>query len=350
MSTLLSAIETQARRHLLEPAALLTPGSITVTTAGTAGAVTWTYKLVAINATGTTEAGAASSIATGNATIDGTNYNILTWTAVTNATGYWIYRTAVGTSPTTTGRIAVLGAVTTYNDQGGAGDSTTAATTNTSGLTTPFWSSAELIDLVNAGIRDLWRDIVDLKQEHYLTIDITNVTLAASTSTLTGVPTDVHKVYMIEPLDTSESATNHGLVFIPRDYNSGEFQAARSRSAIDPTNNIIYYAIHSQGAPVGAPTIEVAPQVTSVVSLRFCYVPTLATLTSAGAVPIPGEADNALIAWTVAFARAKEREDRSPDPSWIAVFATEKLHLLQSLGLRNYQEPSYVDAVWASYW
>ena len=87
MSTLLSAIETQVRRHLLEPATLATPGSITVTPQGTSGAATWTYVLVAINATGTTEAGAASSTTTGNATLNGTNYNRLTWTAVTNATG-----------------------------------------------------------------------------------------------------------------------------------------------------------------------------------------------------------------------------------------------------------------------
>src|SRR3990167_5032716 len=168
MATLFSAIETQVRRHLLEQAALATPGSITVTPQGTAGATTWTYKLVAINASGTTEAGAASSTTTGNATLDGTNYNRLTWTAVSNATGYWIYRTAVGTSPTTTGRIVVLGAVTTYDDQGAAGDSATAPTTNTTGLNSPFWSSAELIDIMNQGIKDLWRDIVDLKQEHYL--------------------------------------------------------------------------------------------------------------------------------------------------------------------------------------
>src|SRR3990167_489147 len=117
MATLISSIETQARRHLLEPATLATPGSITVTPQWTSGATTWTYKLVAINATGTTEAGAASSTATGNATLDGTNYNRLTWTAVTGASGYWIYRTAAGGTPSTTGRIVVLGAVTTYDDQ-----------------------------------------------------------------------------------------------------------------------------------------------------------------------------------------------------------------------------------------
>src|SRR3990167_8705063 len=333
----------------MEPAALASPGSITVTPQGTAGSTSWTYKLVAINATGTTEAGAASSTATGNATLDGTNYNRLTWTAVTNATGYWVYRTAGGTPPTTTGRIVVLGAVTTFDDDGDAGDSATAPTTNTTGLSAAFWSSDELIDIINKGVKDLWRDTVDLKQEHFLTIS-ESVTLAADTATLTSVPSDVHKVYLIEPLDSSSDSANRGLIFQPLDYNHRFFQAARGMDAIDPTNAAIYYAIIGAGAPTGAPSIYVAPQVNSAVSLNFVYVPTLAALTSADDVPIPGEADNALIAWTVAFARAKEQEDRSPDANWLTVYATEKQHLLQSLGLRQYHESTTVDAVFEEYW
>src|SRR3990167_8677092 len=347
MATLFSAIETQVRRHLLEPAALATPGSITVTPQGTAGATTWTYKLVAINASGTTEAGAASSTTTGNATLDGTNYNRLTWTAVSNATGYWIYRTAVGTSPSTTGRIVVLGAVTTYDDQGAAGDSATAATTNTSGLSAPIWTSAELVDIIGKGCFALWRDIVDLKAEHYLTVDITNVTLAADTATMTGIPADVHKVYLIEPQDVSSDSDNKNLFFKPLDYNHPRFMAARTQDAISPSNNVIYYAVTGQGAPVAAPTVRIAPQVSSAVNIAFSYVPVLATadLASDDNAPVPGEADNALIAWTVAYARANEREDRMPDPGWLQVFNTEKEHLLQSLGQRQYQEEAYVDAV-----
>ena len=73
-------------------------------------------------------------------------------------------------------------------------------------------------------------------------------------------------------------------------------------------------------------------------------------MTSASNNPIPGESDNAVVAWTVAYARAKEREDRSPDPNWLAVYATEKQHLLQSLGLRQLQEPEFADAMFMSYW
>lgn len=212
-----------------------------------------------------------------------------------------------------------------------------------------FWSSAELIEIENAGIKDLWRDIVDLKQEHYLTIN-SNVTLAANTSTLSGVPTDVHKIYLIEPTDTSINSTNNGLSFAPTDYNSKAFKSSRASDAVDPSNTLIYYAITGQGAPVGPPVIYVAPQVTSAVSINFSYVPSIQTLTADNIIPIPGEADNAIIAWTVAFARAKEREDRAPDTKWLEIYSTEKQHLMQSLGLRQYQDPTYVNALYEEYW
>lgn len=216
--------------------------------------------------------------------------------------------------------------------------------------TASYWTSPELVDIIAAGCRDLWRDTVDLKQEHYLTINNTDVYFGTSATELSGVPTDVHKVYMIEARDLTTTSANVGIQFLPLDYNARDFQLARSRAAIDPANDTFYYCITSQGAPVNAPVIKVSPKSTSQVNLSFCYVPTLGPLTSASAVPIPGEADNALVAWCVAFARAKEREDRSPDPAWLAVYATEKAHLLQSLGLRQYQEPSYVSAVFEQYW
>lgn len=216
--------------------------------------------------------------------------------------------------------------------------------------TANFWTSAELIDLEIAGVKDLWRSIVDLKGEHFFTRDITNVTLAADTATLSGVPTDIHKILLIEPLDVSENSTNANLIFVPSDYNHRDFQGARSRADIDPKNDVIYYAITQAGGPVGALTIYVAPEVTSTVSLKFIYVPVLPALTSASNNPIPGEADNAVVAWTVAYARAKEREDRSPDPGWLAVYSTEKQLLLQSLGLRQYQENTFAEAVFQRYW
>lgn len=216
--------------------------------------------------------------------------------------------------------------------------------------TARFWSSAELIDIIAAGCRDLWREVVDLKAEHYLEINNTGVSLAANGVELTGVPSDLHKVYLIEPRDTTTSSTNPGVTFEPLDYNHPDFRAARSQAATDAANVTLYYAIIGQGAPVGAPRIMVAPKVSSVLNVTLTYVPTLGPLTAESNVPIPGEADNALIAWTVAFARAKESEDRSPDANWLAVYATEKSHLMASLESRQLQEPEFAEAMFSEYW
>lgn len=212
-----------------------------------------------------------------------------------------------------------------------------------------FWSSAELVGIIADGIRDLWRDIVDLKQEHFLTIS-TSVTMAANTATLSSVPSDVHKIVMIRPSDVSSDSSNVGLLFRPTDINSDDFQSALRTDAVTPANQTIYYAIAGAGAPVGAPTIYVAPQVNSAVTLSFAYVPTLGTISAATTVAVPGEVDNALVAWGVAYARAKEREDRAPDPNWLQVYATEKANVIKALDLRQYQEPKFAGAVFEPYW
>ncbi len=217
-----------------------------------------------------------------------------------------------------------------------------------------FWSSAELVNHLNSGIRDLWRPIVDLKAEHFLTVDDTNVTLAANTASLSGLPEDIHKVYLIAPRDVTSSGSNANLWFDPIDFNDKTFQSAQTQPNVDPSNTFIYYAITGQGAPTDSDdsnmTIYVAPKVTAAVNIRFVYVPTLALRSTSEYNPIPGESDNALIAWTVAFARAKEREDRMPDPGWLQVYKTEKAALLQSLGLRQLQEPTFVDGLFSELW
>jgi hypothetical protein len=78
-------------------------------------------------------------------------------------------------------------------------------------------------------------------------------------------------------------------------------------------------------------------------------IPIQADVTSSGNNPIPGESDQALIAYIVAFARAKEREDRSPDPNWIAVYANEKQSILTRLTPRQSQEPDVVEALWGEW-
>ncbi len=220
--------------------------------------------------------------------------------------------------------------------------------------TASFWSSAELVDICNKGIKDLWGAILDVYGEHYETIDITNATIAADAETMTGIPTDVFRVTLIEPKTTSSLGTYKNLQFVPRDYNSIEFKNARALGSVDPTQtNIIYYSISGAGAPVGAPVVRIAPSPSSAIAagqIRFCYNPTIADKTASDSNPIPGESDNALIAWIVAFARAKEREDKSPDPNWLAIYATEKQSVLTRITPRQTQEPEVVEPLFGTLW
>ena len=93
-----------------------------VTTAGTAGTTTYGYKVSAVVGGREGPASAEVTVTTGNATLNGTNYNVVSWGAATGATGYNVYgRTAGGEnlllSSAQTG--------TSYNDQGAAGTSAT---------------------------------------------------------------------------------------------------------------------------------------------------------------------------------------------------------------------------------
>lgn len=220
--------------------------------------------------------------------------------------------------------------------------------------TASFWTSAELIDILNHGIKDLWGAYTDLHQEHYFTNDITSVSIAADTATLSGVPTDVFRILLIEPKVTSSLGTYRGLVFVPRDYNHQDFVAARTWGSVTSSvDSVIYYTLSQAGAPVGAPTIHIAPTLSGAIAagdIRLVYIPTIAAKVAGDTNPIPSESDNALIAWTVAYARAKEREDRSPDPNWLAVYATEKQNLLTRSTPRQEQEPELVDPMFSTLW
>lgn len=213
-----------------------------------------------------------------------------------------------------------------------------------------FWTDAELVQHAIYGCQDLWRSIIDNYQDYFLTIDETNVSQAASATSLTGVPADVFRVKGIEPRTLTDTSANSNLLYRPLDFMHTDFVRARAAPAVDPSGVTVYYDLIGTAGPVAAPTIRVAPAFTSAVNLRLVYIPTLAALTSADNNPIPGETDNAIMAWVIAYARAKEREDRSPDSEWLAIYATDKQHILQAITPRQDDENEYAEGLFESYW
>jgi hypothetical protein len=214
--------------------------------------------------------------------------------------------------------------------------------------TASFWSDAELVDLAVMGIEDLWKAVIDVYQDYFITIDETNVSQTANSETLTGTPTDCFRIKSIEPRTLS---ANVNLIYRPLDFSHPEFLQARAEEAGEAQSIVVFYDLISSGAPTGTPVIRVAPKLSTAVLLRLVYIPTVSSsLTGASSNPIPGHSDNAVIAWIVAYARAKEREDRSPDPEWIAVYGNEKANLTKVITPRQEDEPDYAEGLFELWW
>lgn len=105
------------------------PRAPTITTSGTAGSSTYTYRVVAVlEDESSTAASEAGSTSTGNANLSISNYNVVTWRALADAVSYTVYRTVGGA---TTGVIASDVLVTSLDDTGLTGDDTEAPDTAT---------------------------------------------------------------------------------------------------------------------------------------------------------------------------------------------------------------------------
>jgi hypothetical protein len=128
-------------------------GNIVVVNGGTAGSTSYSYIVVARDSAGGTIASAAKVTATGNATLDATNFNQIRLNGALYQNGavafFDIYRSASSGSPSSTGKIGTinpsifrksdLAAATefSFNDTGIAGDSSTAPTGNSTGGIAP---------------------------------------------------------------------------------------------------------------------------------------------------------------------------------------------------------------------
>lgn len=121
---------------------LAAPATPAVNPQGATGTTTYRYRVAALDSEGgegTATAGFQTT--TGNATLDGTNFNRLTWTAVANAVGYRIYgRTGADGALL---HLADVGAVTQYDDTGTA--------TPTAGRTVPSQSTDRLRLMISTG-------------------------------------------------------------------------------------------------------------------------------------------------------------------------------------------------------
>lgn len=96
--------------------ALTTPGAPTVTPTGTTGSTDYSYRISAINAVGETLASTATAITNGTSSLSATNYNSISWSAVSGATQYNVYgRFATGF---TESYMATVSDGVTYNDKG----------------------------------------------------------------------------------------------------------------------------------------------------------------------------------------------------------------------------------------
>jgi hypothetical protein len=188
------------------------------------------------------------------------------------------------------------------------------------------WTDAELLLILGNGIKDLARALKDTYQNFFFTLDVTNVSMPANSQTLTGVPADVFIVLGLEPRDL---ATYEHVIFTPLDYNDRKFRAARAEGArsLQTVGDVyeIFFNVAGAGAPVAAPTIYVAPKLSTALPLTLVYVP---TLTLGANNPVPGESDQALINWLVAHARAKTRDDGEPDPDMLELYQTEKTSII----------------------
>ena len=95
--------------------------SLSVGQVGVTGGSSYCYWVVAVFAGGMDAQPKASCTGGSNATLSGSNYNVINWTPASSATGYWVVRT-VGNSFPGSGTVAVnstvlAATVTTLNDQ-----------------------------------------------------------------------------------------------------------------------------------------------------------------------------------------------------------------------------------------
>ncbi|HEU5004945.1 MAG TPA: hypothetical protein VFT49_02540 [Candidatus Saccharimonadales bacterium] len=115
------------------------PAAPTVTATGTTGSSTYAYEISAVTSQGLVSVpSSAGSTTSGNAILDSNSYNAISWSAVTGASTYNIYRTSSNGSPLTTGLIGSTSS-TSFNDPGLAASGTVLSATGLTNATTYYY-------------------------------------------------------------------------------------------------------------------------------------------------------------------------------------------------------------------
>lgn len=209
-----------------------------------------------------------------------------------------------------------------------------------------LWTDAELLGHVNSGIADMRRALNTQYQNFFFDVN-PNVKYAASADRLSSVPQDVSTILGLELADPT---LYPGIEFEYKDYNAREFRAARAVPAQDATGaGRIFFCAAGAGGPVGAPTIFIAPKLTSALTLSLSYIPSADKKRAEDMNPVPGESDKALEAWATAHARSKIRPDQAPDPEWLAIYATEKTNILVAVAPRQEVTDQVAESVFGDY-
>jgi hypothetical protein len=108
------------------------PEDLAITIAGSSGAVTYGYRVSALNYNGESLACTEVTVTTGNAVLSSSNYNSLNWSDLTGATGYNVYRTTCGSTSHVIGLIGDNKTTSTLDDNGIVADANQAVPTDDS--------------------------------------------------------------------------------------------------------------------------------------------------------------------------------------------------------------------------
>ena len=131
-TTILSPSAPVITQSALAPA-IPAPRMPVVAHGGTRGSTTYGYQITATNRNGETTGSAEGTSTYGPDTLSGSNWNIVSWSAVEGCSGYKVYRTTGGPDPTPRLVATLLSTTLVFNDINASSSAATLPVANTTG-------------------------------------------------------------------------------------------------------------------------------------------------------------------------------------------------------------------------